>query len=77
MTLLPIVESTDLVATVPRDFAELCRHYAPIEIFEPPIASPAIPVRQFWHRRSHNDPANAWLRSMVRDLFGRKPASRN
>jgi hypothetical protein len=34
-----------------------------------PIASPVIPVHQFWHRRVHKDAASMWLREQVHSLF--------
>ncbi|MDW5441129.1 LysR family transcriptional regulator [Polaromonas sp. SM01] len=69
MSLLPVIESSDLMATVPRDLADVCRRYGTIRVLETPIKSPVIAVHQFWHRRVHKDPANLWLRSMVQALF--------
>lgn len=67
---LPIIESSDLIATVPRDLANICVHHGDIRIVEPPFKSPAVEVRQFWHRRFHQDAANVWLRGLVQRLFG-------
>jgi len=69
MSLLPVLENSDMIATVPRDLADVCRRYADLRIIEPPIKSPVIAVHQFWHLRFHKDPANAWLRNVVRSLF--------
>jgi DNA-binding transcriptional LysR family regulator len=69
MSLLPVLEHSDMIATVPRDLADVCRRYADLRIVEPPIKSPVIAVHQFWHLRFHKDPANVWLRSVVRSLF--------
>lgn len=69
MSLLPIIERTDLVATVPRDLADICQHYAQVRIVASPIPSPVIPVHQFWHRRVHKDVASVWLRAQVQSLF--------
>ncbi|OYT86743.1 MAG: LysR family transcriptional regulator [Burkholderiales bacterium PBB6] len=69
MSLMPIIESTDLVATVPRDLAAICQRYTQVEIVACPIACPVIPVHQFWHRRSHKDAASIWLRAQVAQLF--------
>ena len=30
---------------------------------------PTVDVKQYWHRRFHNDSANKWLRTMVATLF--------
>jgi len=69
MSLLPILTSTDLVATVPRDLADVCARHAPIKILQCPIKTPPIEVHQFWHRRFHREPANVWLRGVIHDLF--------
>jgi DNA-binding transcriptional LysR family regulator len=71
MSLLPIVERSDLVATVPLDLAQICQRYASIRIVEAPLACPEIPVRQFWHRRAHRDAGNLWLRMQIQGLFVR------
>jgi len=34
-----------------------------------PIDVPRFEVKQFWHERSHHDPANQWLRKVVAELF--------
>ncbi|MES2531337.1 MAG: LysR family transcriptional regulator [Pseudomonadota bacterium] len=69
MSLLPIIESSDLVATVPRDLANICVRHGDIRIVEPPFKSPVVEVHQFWHRRFHQDAANVWLRGLVHRLF--------
>jgi DNA-binding transcriptional LysR family regulator len=74
-SLLPVIEASDLVATVPRDMAEVCLRYGDVRIVAPPLRAPAIPVHQIWHERVHKDPANVWLRSMIYELFA-KPSAR-
>ena len=69
MSLLPVIESSDLIATVPSDLADVCRRYANIRLVDVPIKSPVIAVHQFWHRRFHKDPANVWMRGVVQSLF--------
>ncbi|MEO8524344.1 MAG: LysR family transcriptional regulator [Caldimonas sp.] len=71
MSLLPIIERSDLVATVPLDLAEVCVRHAAIRTVPTPIKSPPIKVHQFWHARFHKDPANVWLRGVLHSLFGR------
>ena len=70
MSLLPIIETSDLVATVPRDLANICVRHADIRIVDPPFKAPVVEVHQFWHRRFHHDVANIWLRGRVQQLFG-------
>lgn len=74
MSLLPVIEGSDLLATVPMDLAQICQRYAQVRILESPISAPAIPVHQFWHRRAHKDAAGVWLRAQVATLFGRASA---
>ncbi|MDT7837914.1 LysR family transcriptional regulator [Aquabacterium sp. OR-4] len=69
MSLPPIIEASDLIATVPRDLADICSRYAELRIFETPVKAPVIPVHQFWHRRAHKDSATMWLRSSIQKLF--------
>ncbi len=70
MSLLPIIAGSDLVATVPMDLAEVCARHAAIRIVPAPIKSPAVEIHQYWHSRSHKDPANTWLRGLFHRLFG-------
>ncbi len=69
MSLLPIVESSDVVATVPKDLADFCIKHGQVRYVETPMKSPVIDVHLFWHRRFQKDPAHAWLRSAVHQLF--------
>jgi DNA-binding transcriptional LysR family regulator len=69
MSLLPIIESSDLIATVPSDLADMCVRHARIRIVAVPLKTPVIEVHQFWHRRFHKDTANIWLRGLVHALF--------
>jgi DNA-binding transcriptional LysR family regulator len=68
-SLLPIIESSDLIATVPRDMADVCVRHADIRIVEVPLKGPIIEVHQFWPRRFHKDAGNVWLRGLVHELF--------
>lgn len=73
MSLLPIVAGSDLVATVPRDLAEVCARHADIRLVDTPMKSPVIEVHQSWHRRYHKDAAVEWLRGVVAGLFSPRP----
>ena len=69
MSLLPVLECSDLIATVPRDLADVCVRYGTLRTVEVPLKSPSIAVHQFWHTLAHKDPASGWLREVVRSLF--------
>ncbi len=64
-----IVQTTDLIATVPERFAARlegplglasCLHPAPL---------PEISINLFWHAKFNRDPANLWLRQLFFELF--------
>jgi DNA-binding transcriptional LysR family regulator len=65
-----IVARSDLVVTVPHPlgmyFASL---NANVKIVKPGIAIPRIDLKQYWHRRYHQDPKNHWIRRLVAELF--------
>jgi DNA-binding transcriptional LysR family regulator len=68
-----IVAQSDLLVTVPEPLA---RYYASaaanLRVVELPFAPPRIELKQFWHRRFHNDPRSRWLRAMIFGLFQAK-----
>jgi DNA-binding transcriptional LysR family regulator len=71
MSLLPIVESSDLIATVPRDLADFFVRHGEVRYVETPMKSPVIDVHLIWPRRFQKDPAHAWLRKAIFELFRR------
>jgi DNA-binding transcriptional LysR family regulator len=71
MSLLPILGRTDLIATVPRDLAEVCATYVDVQILPVPFDAPVITVRQTWHQSADQDPANRWFRDVVRSVLRR------
>lgn len=71
LVLARLVEGTDLLATVPIRLAQILATTHNIKILSLPISIQPYDVKQYWHRRQHNDPANKWLR----DLLGTTVAS--
>ena len=69
MSVLPIVEGSDLVATIPRDLAEFFVRHGQVRYVETPMKSPVIPVHMFWHQRLQKDPGHEWLRQTLYRLF--------
>ena len=68
-----LVESSDLVATVP---ARLARRWgARLAVLAPPCEVPGFSVAMAWHPRAHADPARMWLREVLRELVSAGPAS--
>jgi len=70
MSLLPIIETSDLIATVPKDLAEFFVQHGDVRYVPTPMKSPVIDVHLFWHQRFHKDPAHIWLRQVIHQLFG-------
>jgi DNA-binding transcriptional LysR family regulator len=67
-----LVARTDLLAIVPRRYAEsLAPRYA-VRIWELPDVAPQYEVRMLWHPSADGDPAHAWLRALVKKLFARR-----
>jgi DNA-binding transcriptional LysR family regulator len=65
------VTRTDLLAIVPRMFAESLRPRYAVRIWELPDVGPQYEVRMLWHPSAHADAAHAWLRALVRRLYER------
>jgi DNA-binding transcriptional LysR family regulator len=69
MTIPLTIANSDMIAVVPRAVGALGGIWAAVRSLEPPIEIPTIGIKQYWHKRFHNDPANRWLRSVVSDVF--------
>jgi DNA-binding transcriptional LysR family regulator len=70
MTLAEIIPQTTLIATVPKEVAlQMAKKSNDIAMHELPFESPLFALKQFWHKRNHDDPANQWLRNIVRTIF--------
>jgi DNA-binding transcriptional LysR family regulator len=64
-----IVANTDLLVTIPTMLAESYLPAGNIKILTPPLKMPDYAIRQYWHERFHEDPANKWLRELFYDMF--------
>ncbi len=64
--LVPLmVEASDLIATLPEKIALRAAASTQVRSVPPPIELPTYSVSQYWHERSHQDPANQWLRQLL------------
>ena len=63
----------DLLATVPRELADVFEKLGTVRIYEPPVAVPDFQLNQHWHPRFHHDPAIVWLREVVKRTFENYP----
>jgi DNA-binding transcriptional LysR family regulator len=74
MSVPRLIAGSDMIGVVPLSLASWYAQVFGLRVLEPPMSLPKIPLKQFWHRRIHNDPAVRWLRGIVSDrLVGRDP----
>jgi DNA-binding transcriptional LysR family regulator len=75
-----ILQSTDLIATLPQRFAERCEAPFGLATSPHPASLPDIAINLFWHAKFNRDPANMWIRQLLVELFadseGEKAAPR-
>lgn len=70
VALADVLESSDLVATVPEVFARRSAQHFQLGYLAHPVDLPPIEIRVFWHAKVHQDPANRWLRELIVRQFG-------
>jgi len=68
-----LVASSDLIVTVPRIIGVRFSTFKNIKMLDPPVSTPLIEVKQFWHRRFHVNPRSMWFRGVVMNLFHSHP----
>jgi DNA-binding transcriptional LysR family regulator len=64
-----ILPETDLVAILPEQMALLLAKAGDIKLFKLPFTLPTYLIKQHWHERYSQDPANKWLRGVIANLF--------
>jgi len=62
------VAGSDLLGSIPVHFARLVARSLDLEIYEPPMESPAMDVTMYWHRRVELDAGNVWLRTKILEV---------
>ncbi len=67
--LVSIIANTDLIAIIPMDLAGAFEAQRGMRIYPLPFKSPTVEVKHIWHKRFHTDPANQWLRELVRNAL--------
>lgn len=69
-----LVAGSDMMTVVPQAVGRIYARLLGLKLLPLPFAVPGVELRQFWHRRSHTDPAVSWLRKLVAECFiGRDP----
>lgn len=64
-----ILQTTDLIATVPEAFAEKIAQPFELVYVDHPAVLPDITINLFWHGKVTRDPASQWLRNLFIELF--------
>jgi DNA-binding transcriptional LysR family regulator len=63
LTLLDVLQTDDLIATVPRRFLE--GRSGDVRRVKPPIEVQGFDVIAAWHGRLNHDPAHRWVRDLL------------
>jgi DNA-binding transcriptional LysR family regulator len=70
MSIPSIISQSDLIVTVPHAVGMFVQSaHMNIRIVQPPMRTPKIDLKQYWHRNFQRDPKNKWLRELVASLF--------
>jgi len=70
VTAIAVTAATDMVALVPRRYAEACARSAQIRIIDfPQDHAEMIELSMLWHSRVHDDPGSLWLRALIREAI--------
>jgi DNA-binding transcriptional LysR family regulator len=67
-----ILQSSDLIATVPERFSNKCEGPFNLVTSPLPVKLPDIAINLFWHAKYNREPANMWLRQLIVRLFSDK-----
>lgn len=70
-TVPALVECTDMVALLPRRFAQHYAQWHALDVHELALELPAMPIYMVWHESFEPDQAHAWLREQVRTVFAK------
>ncbi|WP_372966418.1 LysR family transcriptional regulator [Marinobacter sp.] len=63
-----VVESSDLLLTMPETYARIIAERADIEVMAPPDEMPSVDIHLYWHKAYEREPALVWFRGLLRDL---------
>jgi DNA-binding transcriptional LysR family regulator len=67
LSVVLMLVGADRLAIVPRRAANGLRLVCPLVLKELPFASPRTELSMIWHRRLDKDPAQRWLRGVIRE----------
>jgi DNA-binding transcriptional LysR family regulator len=64
-----VVSQTDLVLTMPGNYAKIANRQFGNQILPLPLSMPPLDAYLYWHANVENEPANKWLREQIIDAF--------
>jgi hypothetical protein len=67
----PIIQTTDLIATLPRHIGSTLAQANQLALHTCPFQVTGFAVCQHWHARHHQEAGHRWLHGVVSQLFGR------
>ncbi len=65
-----LVSETDLVLTMPERYAGVLNRGFGNRVLPLPVETPTLDLYLYWHEAVDQDPANLWLRNLLRGAFG-------
>jgi len=68
-----IIQGSDAITIIPNRFAEHFMRLGNFRVLPLPIEVPSIVMKQYWHLRTLNEPANVWLRSELQRVLDGPP----
>ena len=63
-----VAEGTDLLLTMPENYARIIAERADIDILTPPVDLPGIDVHLYWHKAYEREPALIWFREQLASI---------
>jgi DNA-binding transcriptional LysR family regulator len=66
LSIVLMLVGADRLSIIPRRSAKGLSLVCPLVVRELPFPSPRITLSMIWHRRLDNQPAQRWLRGMIR-----------
>ncbi|KAB7623972.1 LysR family transcriptional regulator [Alkalilimnicola sp. S0819] len=68
LTIIGVIAETDLIGVLPVRIARRVCRLAGLRMLPCPVEHPGVPVSQHWHVRESKNPANRWLRELLKEL---------
>ena len=63
-----VVESSDLLLTMPETYARIITEGKAISLFDLPVTMPPLDLHLYWHKAYQQEPALLWFREQLRSL---------